>query len=273
MLQAMKVDKRSPIPLYYQLAEQLREQIEAGLLSAGAQLPPERELSELVGISRMTARQALAYLERSGVLEVKPGVGTFVAAPKHTYDALHLLSFTAEIMRQGSKTSSQVLEQVVTTPPIRVARGLQLEADQAVVKLVRLRFAESTPLLQETIYIPTALCPDLVDADLHTQSLYALLEERYALQLEQTRQMLEATVANEYEADLFGITVGSPMLLLEGITYTKNEQPVEYFKAIYRGDRVRFELESRRNGFPPPQEEAGHQPALVPVIDALSSFI
>ncbi|MEZ4621475.1 MAG: GntR family transcriptional regulator [Caldilineaceae bacterium] len=267
------MDKRSPIPLYYQLAEQLREQIEAGLLPAGTQLPPERELSEQVGISRMTARQAVAYLERAGVLEVKPGVGTFVAAPKHTYDALHLLSFTAEIMRQGGKTSSQVLEQVITTPPIRVARGLQLLSDEPVVKLVRLRFAESMPLLQETIYIPTALCPDLVENDLQTQSLYALLEAHYALRLEHTRQMLEATVANEYEASLFGIALGSPMLLLEGITYAQNEQPVEYFKAIYRGDRVRFELESRRNDFSPPQADATHQPALVPVIDALSSFI
>lgn len=273
MLQAMKVNKRSPIPLYYQLAEQLREQIEAGLLPAGTQLPPERELSEQAGISRMTARQAVAYLVRAGALEVKPGVGTFVAAPKHTYDALHLLSFTAEIMRQGDKTSSQVLEQVITAPPIRVARGLNLAADQTVVKLVRLRFANETALLQETIYIPTVLCPALVEADLQSQSLYALLEERCGLRLERTRQMLEATVANEYEAALFGIALGSPMLLLEGITYSQNEQPVEYFKAIYRGDRVRFELESRRNGSPPPQEETGSQPALVPVIDALSSFI
>lgn len=273
MLQAIKVNKRSPIPLYYQLAEQLREQIEAGLLPAGTQLPPERELSEQAGISRMTARQAVAYLVRAGVLEVKPGVGTFVAAPKHTYDALHLLSFTAEIIRQGDKTASQVLEQATTLPPLRVARGLNLDAHQTVVKLVRLRFANQTPLLQETIYIPTALCPDLVEADLQTQSLYSLLETRYELRLERTRQMLEATVANDYEASLFGIAQGSPMLLLEGITYSQHDQPVEYFKAIYRGDRVRFELESRRNGATSPQEETGNQPALVPVIDALSSFI
>ena len=80
-------------------------------------------------------------------------------------------------------------------------------------------------------------------------------------------------MANEYEASLFGIALGSPMLLLEGITYTQNQQPVEYFKAIYRGDRVRFELGSRRNGFSLPSEEATQQSALVPVIDALSSFI
>lgn len=266
-LQAIKVDKQSPVPLYYQLAEQLREQIEAGLLPAGTKLPPERELSEQAGISRMTARQAVAYLVRAGTLEVKPGVGTFVAAPKHTYNAHRLLSFTAETTRQGDKTSSKVLEQTITIPPVQVARGLKLEPEQTVVKIVRLRFAGETPLLQETIYIPTVLCPDLADVDLQTQSLYATLKERYALQLEQAQQSLEATVANDYEASLFGIAPGSPMLLLEGITYTQQEQPVEYFKAVYRGDRVRIELQSHHNGLPSQSKDSLHQPTFVQVVD------
>ncbi len=271
MLQ-VKVDKGSPVPLYYQLAEQLREAVDVGTLVAGSRLPPERELCEQAGISRMTARQAVAYLVRSGVLEVKPGVGTFVAAPKHTRDALHLLGFTAEIMQQGEKTASQVLEQTVTLPPPRVAQGLQLQPEQTVTKLVRLRFAGETPLLQETTYIPTDLCPGLEKADLQTQSLYALLEERYALRLARARQMLEATVANDYEADLFGIAPGSPMILLEGTTYTVREQPVEYFKAIYRGDRVRFELESHglESHADGSRSTAGksRQSALTPVIDS-----
>nr|HMN31029.1 GntR family transcriptional regulator [Caldilineaceae bacterium] len=72
------LDKESPVPLYYQLAELLRERIVAGEYKAGEQLPSERELSEQANISRMTARQAVAYLERQGVLVVKPGLGTYV---------------------------------------------------------------------------------------------------------------------------------------------------------------------------------------------------
>lgn len=269
MRQTAKLDKSSPVPLYYQLAEQLREQIEAGVLLPGTQLPAERELSEQAGISRMTARQAIAYLVRAGVVEVRQGVGTFVAAPKHTYDAVHLLGFTAEIMRQGGSTSSHVLEQVTVAPPLRVAKGLALDANETVTKLVRLRFAGDIPLLQETIFIPTALCPELVRANLQNRSLYALLDERYSLRLERAQQMLEATVANDFEAELFGLEPGSAMILLEGIAYTQQDLPVEYFKAVYRGDRVRFGFESHRNGFDPqPSPDTTRPSRLVPIIDS-----
>lgn len=245
----MRLNKASPIPLYYQLAERLREQIAVGELKPGAQLPAERELSEQAAISRMTARQAVAYLVREGVLEVRPGVGTFVAAPKLTYDALHLLGFTEETMRQGGTAQSQVLEQSSLTPSPRVAAGLQLALGEQVVKITRLRLAQALPLLLETVYLPTALCPGLASADLTTQSLYSLLAERYHLQLARAWQTFESTIANDYEAELFGVPPGSGMILLEGVTFTRDERPVEYFKAIYRGDRCKFAVESQRNGW------------------------
>ena len=60
-------------------------------------------------------------------------------------------------------------------------------------------------------------------------------------------QTLEGTIANEYEAGLFQIPSGSMMILLEGVTYLENDQPLEYFKSVYRGDRFRFKLMSQRN--------------------------
>jgi GntR family transcriptional regulator len=242
----MTLDKKHPIPLYYQLVELIREQIQGGELQPGNQLPSERELSEQAGISRMTTRQAIAYLTREGVLEVKPGIGTFVAEPKLAHDALHLLGFTEEMMRQGEPATSQVLAQELLVLPPHVAAALGLKADGLAVKIVRLRLSGPTPLLLETIFIPAALCPGLEQADLAVNSLYALLEQQYGLQLERTRQTLEATVANEYESQLFGIETGTPMILLEGVTYGDRGCPVEYFKAVYRGDRFKFELESQR---------------------------
>ena len=80
------------------------------------------------------------------------------------------------------------------------------------------------------------------------QSLYTLLEVEYGLRLQRARQTFEATVANEYEQQLFNLRPGAAMILLEGVTYSDQEQPIEYFKAIYRGDRLKFALESQRNG-------------------------
>lgn len=242
----MALDKNHPIPLYYQLVELIKDQIRLAELKPGGQLPSERELSEQAGISRMTARQAIAYLVREGVLEVRPGIGTFVAEPKLAHDVLHLLGFTEEMMRHGEPATSRVLMQELLAPPPHVVTALQLNAEGLAVKIVRLRLSGSTPLLLETSFVPADLCPGLAQEDLAAKSLYALLEQQYGLRLERTRQTLEATITNEYESHLFGIAVGTPMILLEGVTYGERERPVEYFKAVYRGDRFKFELESQR---------------------------
>jgi GntR family transcriptional regulator len=248
--QTAPLSKGSPIPLYYQLAEVIRERVRSGELAPGRQLPSERELAEQAGISRMTARQAVAYLVRDGTLSVRHGVGTFVAEPKLTYDALHLLGFTEETMRHGGAVASRVLEQAAVTPPPAVAAALGLAAEEPTIKIVRLRAAGETPVLLETSFVPAASCPGLESEDLETQSLYLLLELRYGMRLQRARQTIEATVANAYESGLFGVAAGTPMLLLEGVTYTDDDRPAEYFKAVYRADRITLELESRRDGGP-----------------------
>ena len=246
--------KGGPIPLYYQLAELIRERVRAGDLAPGDQLPSERELAEQAGISRMTARQAVAYLVRDGTLTVRHGVGTFVAEPKLTYDALHLLGFTEETMRHGEAVGSRVLEQAIVAPPAPIAAALGLEDGEAAIRVVRLRSAGGAPLLLETSFLPAALCPGLEREDLERHSLYALLELRYGLRLRRARQTVEATLANDYESALFAIPAGAPMLLLEGVTSDEDDRPVERFKAVYRGDRLKLELESRR-------EAGGGEPA------------
>jgi GntR family transcriptional regulator len=151
------------------------------------------------------------------------------------------------MMKRGGAATSRVLEQAIVMPPPGVAAELNLAPGETAVKIVRLRLVEDTPLLLETIFVPVALCPGLEDEDLATKSLYSLLEQQYGLRLKRTRQTLEATTANEYEMELFDLNFDTPMILLEGVTYSGQGRPVEYFKAIYRGDRFKFELESQRN--------------------------
>jgi GntR family transcriptional regulator len=247
----MSLRKSRPIPLYYQLAEQIREQIQSDQLKPGDQVPSERELSERAGISRMTVRQALAYLVRAGELSVRHGIGTFVAEPKLRHDTLYLLSFTEEMLRQGEAVTSRTLEKALLTPPGHVAAALHLPAAAQAVKIVRVRYSDSQPLLLETTFVTAALCPGLEFADLESQSLYSVLEHDYGLVPFRMHQTLEATIANDYEAALFDIAIGTPMILLEGVTYSARNEPMEFFKAIYRGDRFKFELESHRDAFLP----------------------
>lgn len=240
------LNKQSPIPLYYQLAERIKDQIHAGELAAGDQLPPERDLAQQMGVSRMTTRQALGYLVNEGLLEVRQGVGTFVTPPKLTHNAIHLVGFTEEMQGQGGAVASLVIEQAVVIPPVPVAQRLGLLPGTAAIKITRLRQVNEIPLLLETSYLPAGLCPGLEQVDLTQHSLYQLLEDRYQLHPYRTTESVEATVANQYEQRLLAVPNGAAMLLLEGVTYSSKEAAIEYFKAIYRGDRFKFALESRR---------------------------
>lgn len=244
--EALRLNRASPVPLYFQLAERIREAVRAELLPEGACLPAGREIAERAGISRMTARQALALLQRDGTLVVQPGVGTFVAALRMTYDALHLVGFAEETMRHGGTVVSRVIELTVEQPPDPVARRLALATQASVVKVVRLRFVEADAVLLETSYLPANRCPGLDQEDLESQSLYTLLETRYDLTLARASQTVEARAANQWEADLLDIQAGVPVLTVEGVTYTIDEQPVEDFRAVYRADRVSLAMESRR---------------------------
>jgi GntR family transcriptional regulator len=239
--------RTSPIPLYYQFAEWIRQQIRDGELEPGDRLPGERELSEEAGMSRMTVRHALSYLVREGTLVVRRGLGTFVAEPKLTYDALHLLSFTEHMLHEGLEAASRVLQHARVQAPPRVAAALQLTSDAPVVKFVRLRFSRDVALLLETIFLPAELCPGLEHEDLSDKSLYSVLEHRYDLALKRAAQTLEATVANANERRLFEVKAGTSMILVEGLTYLESGRPVELFKAVYRGDRFKFRVESERH--------------------------
>lgn len=243
---SLKIDKQSPIPLYYQLAELIRDQVHRGNFQAGEQLPAVQELADQAGISRMTARQAVDLLVRDGTLVVRHGVGTFVAEPKLVSDAIHLLGFTESMARRGITITSRVLDQQVILPAGPIVDSLMLRSNETVVQITRLRLVGTAPLLLETSSIPSRLCPGLETADLANQSLYAILAEQYGIHLQRSHHTLEAILPGAAEYMHFGHDLRTPVIVQEGTTYLEDDTPAEYFRAVYRGDRFKFELENRR---------------------------
>lgn len=106
----MHIDKQSPIPIYYQIMEQLKSQIKNGELQPDAPLPSEREYSEQFGISRMTVRQALSNLVNEGFLYRQKGRGTFVSRPKMEQTLQGLTSFTEDMKSRGMVPSSKLVD-------------------------------------------------------------------------------------------------------------------------------------------------------------------
>ncbi len=115
------------------------------------------------------------------------------------------------------------------------------------VQIDRLRFVEDDPLVLVTTYLPYQLCPQLVEADLTHRSLYEFLETVCGLTLARGRRTIEAVAADDYQAGLLRIEPGAPLILLDSVSYLEDGTPIEYYKALHRADRSRFEVELIRS--------------------------
>jgi len=243
------IERDSPVPYYYQLEGFLRGRIENGTWKPGQRIPSEAELCEAFDVSRTVVRQGLNELVQEGVLYRRKGKGTFVAEPKIRESLVqHLTGFYEDTVALGLKPSTKVLEQRVIPAPPKIAETLGLREGDPVTMIDRLRFVDGEPIVLVISYVPYRLCPELVNEDFSTQSLYAILEKRYELELVYGRRTLEAVAATEEEAEFLEIQEGDPIVLLRSISYLKDGGPIEYFKARHRGDRSRFEVELFRPG-------------------------
>ncbi|MFZ5815150.1 MAG: GntR family transcriptional regulator [Bacillota bacterium] len=237
------LQKELPIPLYYQIKTRLLEQIESGQLKPGDRVPSERELTDRYGVSRMTARQALVELETQGVLVREQGKGTFVATPKFEQPLALLTSFTEDMRRRGLRAGAQVLSAGLVPAERRAARDLGLAETARVYRLERLRLAGGEPMALETSHLAADRFPGLLELDLENRSLYALLRERYGVELARASQSLEAVPADARLAEILRVREGTPLMLMERLSRDPQDRPVELVRSYYRGDRYRFVTE------------------------------
>jgi GntR family transcriptional regulator len=237
------MDRSAPIPLYYQIRSRLLEMIENGQLQPGDRVPSERELTETYGVSRMTARQAVSELENQGFLVRIQGKGTFVGAPKLDQPLAGLTSFSEDMRRRGLAPGALVLAAEQIPAGRRVGQILGRSETTPIFRLERLRLADDQPMAVETAFIPVDLCPDLLGEQFEHESLYKVLRDRFGLHLVKATQRLEAVAADSYEAELLRVHEGTPLLLLERVSRDANDNPVEFVRSLYRGDRYRFVTE------------------------------
>ena len=238
------IDRESHIPYYIQVRDALQDQIEQARWQPGDQLPGEPELCRLFGVSRPVIRQALQEMESRGLVKRQKGKGTFVAEPKLLESLVQSLTgFYQDMVARGHTPVTQVLKHQVVRASARVASLLHLHAGDAVIEIERLRFIDDEPIMLATTYLPHALCPKLVDADLTSRSLYEFLETECGMGIARGRRTVEAVLANEYESSLLQVKQGAPLLLLNSVSYLEDGTPIEYYHAHHRGDRARFEVE------------------------------
>lgn len=245
MNEGLNMDPR--IPLYYQLMQLFRQQIEDGNYQAGDAFPSENELCIRYGVSRPTVRQAINELVNEGLLHRIKGKGTFVSIPKIEQDFMQkLVSFSEEMRQKGLKARTQVLNLSIMPASKTVAAHLALAIDEPVFCLERLRFINEEPIVVVTTYVPQKNCPSLDQYDLTNNSLYDTLERFFGLRICRARRILEVETATEEDAGLLDIEEGSPIQLSRTIAMNQFDKPVEFSIARYRGDKSQFIIDLQR---------------------------
>jgi GntR family transcriptional regulator len=234
------LDRSSVLPLYYQIQQDLLDQIRSGSLKAGDPIPSEQELAERLGVSRMTARQALKSLRDIGVTYTERGRGTFVSANKLEKNIRQVLSFTEEMATRGLRATSKPLLFEKVEADEEIAAALHLLNGEILVKLQRIRLADRSPMGIECSYIPQRLCPDLLQTFDPTASLYQALSERYGIRMAVADEVVEAALATAKEARILQIPKGSPVFVFTRVSRVQSGQPVEYVKSTYRADRYKI---------------------------------
>lgn len=211
-------------------------------MAAGEQFPPERQLAEALGISRMTLRRAIDELVAKGVVRRRHGAGVFALGPKLD-QPLAASSFTEDMIARGMRPGSRVLSFETESAGAHIARRLHLDEGAEVITILRLRLADDEPIALEELHSPSSLVPGLKRGDLENSSFYELLRSRFRISLNHSVQTIEPTLLDAGEAKALGAPEQSPALLFERTSRGADGVPFEFVRSVYRGDRYKIRTE------------------------------
>jgi GntR family transcriptional regulator len=247
------------VPLYYQLQEILKEEIEAGRWSPGTTIPSEAALASLFGISRTVIRKALDILEGDAQVVRIKGKGTVVTEAKVSYDAVA----AAALFSRGIKPERSKLDRVVTARLVQVGRQLGstlgVPSTASVVELACVHSVRGVPAAFTDTYLRVDASPQLkrlcagesasgrgaVNADEAVKLARAIGKRVHASEV-----AVEATLANEYESELMGIRVNTPVFLVSTIDRLADDKPVAFTRMVALSDTFRFvaRIRGKRQG-------------------------
>lgn len=224
------------VPAYRQIQNQILRRLETGQLRPGDVVDSERELARIHGVSLMTARHALAGLEREGKVVRRRGAGTFVAPPKIHFNKL--MSYTEQMSGRGLNVSSKLLSLTEVEMEPEVAARLALPASSRLIKLERLRLGGDEPFALETCYLSGSEFHGLIHARrLDRVSLFSLLERDYGLQIAHADEEVDATTADPHSARLLRLPQGSALLRIRQQIFSNQGKIAIYVLGLYRSDR------------------------------------
>ena len=236
---AIELDRSSPVPLYFQVAERIAEAITSGALPPGTRLDNEILLADRLGLSRPTVRQAIQYLVDKGLLVRKRGVGTQVV---HTQvkRSVELTSLYDDLARAGKRPSTRVVHLGRIAAAEEAAAALGVPPGTEVIYMERIRLADGEPLAVMHNWLPTGLAT-LTEEALEAHGFYALLRSA-GVHMRVANQRIGARAASASEARQLGERRGAPLLTMVRTTYDDNGRAIEHGSHVYRASLYSLEV-------------------------------
>ena len=237
-----------PTPLYRQLMEILRQQIEQGKFKPDHPIPSERTLCEKYKISRITVRQAISDMINEGTLHRKQGKGTYVVKRKINQGLVRFVNFSKTVLDLGMNPSTKILGNDIVPADIQMARVLDIPVTSQMLKLSLLGMGDKEPLVLYESYFPLSLGKKMAkEAGKREKegipfSTYDLYGESSGIFPGRVNQTLEAVIADDRLASLMPVRKGSAILMITSVFLTSDRRPLEFRKALYRGDWYKFHI-------------------------------
>ena len=234
--------RQDALPLYLQIADELRRNIEESVFNVGDQLPTELELSKRFGVHRHTLRRAVDVLRQEGIVDVERGRGTFVVAPI----ALPIgkrVRFNEALKAQSLTPTREVLRIVDIKADPKLAKHLEIELGASVILFERLYLVDDLPIDVCSSHFPGQRFPELMSHCAHYQSVSQMLLDEYSCDHIRRLTRISARVARPRDARLLKMPANSPILLSESINVDQDGNVIEYGVTRFRGDRMELVME------------------------------
>lgn len=237
----MPLNQQSPIPLYRQLADRIRDEIDTGVHAVATKIPSENELAQRYQIGRPTVRQATDLLVRQGKLERRRGSGTYVLPPSQSIDLFSLAGTSAALQRSELNACLKLVNTpVLEQPPKHKQHGESAQSQTAFLKVERCASVDNAPVLYETLWLSTELFPGLHNHSLENQSLSALVKDVYFLEPSSADQTFFVISADKKQAEQLQTPVGTPILRVHRQLHFGDYKSALHAEIICLTDRFEF---------------------------------
>lgn len=231
------MNKKSAIPLYQQMSDNLKRKIESGELKENDRLKTEQELSAEYNVSRITVRKAIEILVEEGLIVKKQGIGTFIAARKLNRVMDRVLSFSEQCERDGHVPSTELISVEWIKPDPGVVAQLRMEDEEKVLRIVRVRKSDGEPVMLEYNYYPEEY-EFLLSGNL-LGSTYESIRSHGIIPVHAIKTV-EICYANDMEKECLKVEKGQALLLHKDTVFQEDGTPIHFSKLIINPDRYRL---------------------------------